>query len=251
MSSDGPVALIVRPEPGASAMVDRLATLGVSAIAAPSTEIRRTGRLDPRQLDDAQVVAFTSAAAARLAGEDLHAAAVRDLPALCVGAATAAAARAAGFRAVRSVDGTADDLAHALARLKRTDGSVVHIAGRDVSAVLSGLVAQISAPFGTSVKVHRIVIYAAERCAAPPDAARRALVEGRVGAAVFLSARAVEAFLRLLDPAERRAIRAAAGVVISERVAAAARTAQFRQLLVADKPDEDATIEAVLTALRP
>ena len=110
--------LVLRPEPQASAMVAALAARGVEAEAAPMLDI--VGVADPvarvRAADaGADGLIFTSAQAARLIAADDHRADLLALPVFAVGAATAAAARAAGFLSVSSSDGDAAALVAALA----------------------------------------------------------------------------------------------------------------------------------------
>ncbi|NWG52209.1 MAG: uroporphyrinogen-III synthase, partial [Hydrogenophilaceae bacterium] len=90
-----PRLLVTRAEPGASETARRIEALGGEAALAPMLSIRNI----PADADTAhaQAVLFTSAnGVAAFAA----ASAARALPVLCVGEATAAAARAAGFARV-------------------------------------------------------------------------------------------------------------------------------------------------------
>jgi uroporphyrinogen-III synthase len=86
--------VIVRPEPGASATADAARKLGLDPLVMPlfvveplEWEVPRTAEFD--------ALLFTSANAVRHGGRGLDA--LRNLPAYCVGEATAAAARESGF----------------------------------------------------------------------------------------------------------------------------------------------------------
>ncbi|WP_293940474.1 uroporphyrinogen-III synthase [Sphingomonas sp.] len=96
---------IIRPEPGASETVARAAAMGIEAVALPLFAIERVAwsAPDPHQFD---ALLLTSANAVRHAGPGL--ARFHRLPVHAVGAATADAARAAGF-SVASVGGTGVD----------------------------------------------------------------------------------------------------------------------------------------------
>ena len=86
--------LVLRPEPGASATVDRARALGLEAVAIPLFEV------EPVNWEAPEAAAFdglllTSANAVRCCGEGLRS--LRGLKVYAVGEATADAAREAGF----------------------------------------------------------------------------------------------------------------------------------------------------------
>lgn len=116
--------LVLRPEPGASATVEKARLLGLDAVAIPLFEIAPvewnapdSGRFDGLLL--------TSANAVRCAGDQLHA--LRGLPAYAVGDATAKAAREAGFGVASTGDGGVDRL------LESVDPqlTLLHLCGAD------------------------------------------------------------------------------------------------------------------------
>lgn len=86
--------LVLRPEPGATATVERARKRGLEAFAVPLFEIEPVewDAPDPAGFDG---LLLTSANAVRLSGEKLKA--LRVLPVYAVGEATAEAARQAGF----------------------------------------------------------------------------------------------------------------------------------------------------------
>ena len=99
--------VIVRPEPGASATVERARAMGLDAAAMPLF------RVEPVewQVPDAggfDALLLTSANAVRHGGAGLER--LRRLPVYAVGEATAAAAREAGFRVAASGDGGVERL---------------------------------------------------------------------------------------------------------------------------------------------
>src|SRR5262245_44218699 len=101
-------ALLTRPREESESLASALAARGVSTVIEPMMEVhyRTSTALD---LATVQAILCTSAngvrALARVSGE-------RRLPLFVVGEATAARARAEGFGAVESADGTVADLAH-------------------------------------------------------------------------------------------------------------------------------------------
>lgn len=89
------MVVILRPEPGASATLERAKAARIHAVAIPLFEVVPVEWAAPRA-GDFDAMLLTSANAAREGGPEL--AALRGLPAYCVGEATAAAARDAGLR---------------------------------------------------------------------------------------------------------------------------------------------------------
>jgi len=173
--------LVLRPEPGASATVAAARAMGLEAIAAPLFAIAPVGWSLPAALPEA--VLLTSANALRHGGARLSA--LTGLPAYAVGAATAEAARQAGFG--RIVAGGGD--AGAILALARRDGvgSLLHLAGREHRDVVPH-----------DISIDRRIVYAAEAVDRLPAAARGALPEA---IALLHSPRAARLFARLADPA--------------------------------------------------
>lgn len=95
--------VILRPEPGASASVQRAQELGLNAVAVPLFKVEPVA-WEPPEAASFDALLLTSANAVRCAGEALQD--LRGLPVHAVGQATAEAARQAGF-AIATI-GTAD-----------------------------------------------------------------------------------------------------------------------------------------------
>ena len=116
--------VVLRPEPGGSATVERARQRGLIAIAIPLFKVR------PVEWDTPDVTAFdalllTSANAVRLGGDKL--AELRALPVHAVGAATASAAREAEFDVASIGDAGVDRLLGSLER----DLRLLHLCGED------------------------------------------------------------------------------------------------------------------------
>ncbi|MFZ4110915.1 MAG: uroporphyrinogen-III synthase [Polymorphobacter sp.] len=120
--------LVTRPLPGGEATAARLATLGHASVLAPLMAAEPLAWLPPAT--PPQAIMLTSAFAARLAAAD----AWHDLPAYVVGAATAMAARLAGFVDIRDGGGTAQALLDAAAAAGIT--ALLHLAGEDRTLVV-------------------------------------------------------------------------------------------------------------------
>jgi uroporphyrinogen-III synthase len=203
-------AAVLRPEPGNAATAARLAAAGFGdVLRLPLFAVRPVAWTAP---DGADALVLTSANAVRHAGAGL--AGLRHLPVLAVGAATAAAARAAGLTVAWTGQGDASALAEPLRRHARP----LHLAGREHRA-LPG--------------VETRVVYAS--AAVAPEAGALAACAGRV--ALLHSARAAAAFAGLVD---RAGIRVAA---LSEVVAAAAGPG-WAAVAIAAAPTDAALVAA-------
>lgn len=125
---------ITRASPGAEATAERVRALDFEPVIAPVLEVREL----PVTIDLTGVgaLAFTSANAVRVFAAR---AVTRNLPVFAVGAATAAAAKAAGFPNIVSADGDVDDLARTIrARAKSIEGVVLHPAAAEPAGDLIG-----------------------------------------------------------------------------------------------------------------
>lgn len=126
---------ITRTQPGAEATAERVRLMGHEAIIAPLLVVRAFEDV-PIDLAGVAALAFTSANGVRLFAERRH---ERDLRVFAVGAATAQAARAVGFRTVLSTDGDVDKLAEGIAaRRQELHGMILHPGAADLAGDLAG-----------------------------------------------------------------------------------------------------------------
>ncbi|WP_422059348.1 uroporphyrinogen-III synthase [Sphingopyxis sp.] len=123
-----PPLIVTRADPGGSATVERAKAMGLDARFMPLFEARPL-QWDVPDAADFDALLMTSAQAARLAGPDL--ARIASLPVHAVGAATAAAAAAAGLRVVATGTRDAQSLIDAMASQKIQ--RILWICGRDRS----------------------------------------------------------------------------------------------------------------------
>jgi uroporphyrinogen-III synthase len=206
-------ALVLRPEPGASATVARLAAAGLEASAVPLFAVASVAWAVPADGFDALLL--TSANAVRHGG-DLSA--VRHLPVVAVGAATAAAATAAGL----DVRWTGAGDAKAAAALVPAMTRLLHLAGRDRVA-LDGVAA--------------VTVY--DSVALP--VAREAMAAAKGGVVLLHSARAAARFAELA--AELPDVRIAA---LSAAVAQAAGPG-WAEVAVAARPSDATLVETAVS----
>jgi uroporphyrinogen-III synthase len=116
--------LILRPEPGATATIERVLKRGLEAVALPLFDIERVEWTAP-EAGGFDGLLLTSANAVRCAGGQLTE--LRGLPAYAVGAATAQAARDAGFDVASTGEAGVDRLLGSLA----AELKLLHLAGED------------------------------------------------------------------------------------------------------------------------
>jgi uroporphyrinogen-III synthase len=177
---------ITRAQPGADSTAERVRALGHEAIVGPLLAVRT---LQDVQVDLGGVaaLAFTSANGVR-AFSDLSA--ERSLRVFAVGAATAQAARAAGFRLVLSADGDVDALAEGIG-LRRGElrGAVLHPGAAEPAGDLAGALEK------HGVEARRLILYETAPVKLEADAARQLV---QADAALLHSPRAAQVLAALL-----------------------------------------------------
>lgn len=213
--------VILRPEPGNSATAARLSKVGLTPVPIPFFDVHPLvwPVPDPEAFDG---LLLTSANAVRHGGAGL--AALRSLPVLAVGAATAATAREAGFAVVHCGSTDVADLLHSARGFSR----LLWLAGRERTAIEHRALAAV------------IPVYASE-----PIALVAADVAALPESVILLhSARAGE---RLALEARRHGIaRAAIRIAAISSKTAAAVGAGWERIAIASAPDDDSLIAAAL-----
>lgn len=171
--------LVTRPEPGASKTAARLAGLGFEPVVLPLSKIvpREPQPLGRTQFD---IVAVSSANAVRHAPASLIAR-LAALPCHAVGAATAAAARAAGFPIVLIAAGDAAALARQVCERCDPGTRVAYLCGRVRTPVLEDTLAECGMP------VTAIVTYDTEIVSYSTDTLRRSLGSRKLDAMLVYS----------------------------------------------------------------
>ncbi len=218
--------LVTRPEPGATATASRLHAAGWDPVVAPFLTVRRMATALPRP-GRLQAVVAASGNAVTLP------AAYHTLPLLAVGHATAARARSAGFRTVRSAGGDAAALATLTARLlDPADGPILLATGRGQGTALARALRR------GGFLVSRRAVYAAAPVRRFPQPAADAVVRG-LHAALFFSAETAHTFARRLPAALRPCLSRTDAAVIGQGAAEALRHLPWRALRVAVRPTQD------------
>ena len=205
--------IVLRPEPGASATVARARDLGLDAVAIPLFEVEPVAWQAP-DASDFDALLLTSANAVRRGGSKLEA--LRALPVHAVGAATAEAARDAGFVIASSGSGGVDELLDSLEPGLR----LLHLCGEDRRA-----------PAGPRQPNTAIPVYRSRTIDPPPDLGHA------TGSVVLIhSPRAGQRFAQLTDERGTIAIAAVSGA------AAAIVGTGWGEIQVAPEPSDDALL---------
>jgi uroporphyrinogen-III synthase len=216
--------LVTRPAERAEPLATRIASLGWTPLLAPSLRTEPTGAKLP-DLSRFDGLVFTSAAGVR-AFET--ASSHRGQPAYTVGDATAAAARAIGFKQVISADGDLPSL-NALLETEPVR-ALLHVAGEHVAGEIAVAGRQIE----------RVSLYRTVAEPSLPATVRTALYARTVAAACFLSQRSASTFISLVDPDLLAPVRA---LVLSAQVADAVATVRWARIEIAERPTLDALLE--------
>lgn len=241
-----PLALVTRPIedfPGTQAALD---ALGWDALACPCQRIvLRPPASGPGR---AQALLLTSRNSVRaLAGH----AAWQALPAFCVGDATAAAARAAGWGQVESAGGNARDLAQLVGRsLTPQAGSLVLATAEGAGTPVVALLRD-----GGHV-VRRRVVYAMQPAPALPEPAVSVLRQGLAHAVLFHAGGAARLFMAAIRAAGlAQSLRIVEACAISKMAAAPLRRAHgdnaWRLIQWPARPTEAAMLALLASPAAP
>jgi uroporphyrinogen-III synthase len=236
--------LVTRPEPDGERTAQALRARGHAVALAPLLRTENVDFVLPEQAFSA--VVLTSANAARAVAEHPGRARLTALTAFTVGRRTAEAARAVGFRDVRSADGDKRDLVDLLrADLPRKDflriessdrAPLLYLAGEDRAGDLAA----------AGLPVHTAVVYRALKADHFPPPVAAALAQRELDGVLHFSARSAEAYL---DCAARGGIgnQALAPVhyCLSRQVAAPLSAAGAAAVRITARPDEAALLELV------
>jgi uroporphyrinogen-III synthase len=204
--------LVLRPEPGAGATVQRARALGLDAVAVPLFEVEPVAWTTP-EASGFDGLLLTSANAVRFGAAGLQA--LRGLRVYAVGQATAAAAREAGFDIAAVGEAGVDRLLSSI----EADLRLLHPCGEDRQPATNARQA-----------ITPLVVYRARPTQAPD-------VSGPAGGiALIHSPRAGRRFAELA--ADRNAIVIAA----ISTVAAEAAGDGWKSVAVAERPDDEALL---------
>jgi len=242
--------LITRPAADATELAAALRTHGHEVLFDPllttSEEPGSAAALE-RSLPGVQAVVFTSPNGVRAFAA---ASRRRNIPVIALGDASMAAARAAHFGEIESVDGDAEALTSlVVGRLNPLGGALLVVTGAEVGRDL----ARVLGAAGFSVR--RVALYRAEPAQAFSSKVVAGFKSGTIDAAVFFSPGTATVFARLIAASGfAGACEGMTAVVTSPAVGAALKSISFDNLVVARAPTQGAILEAFggsLPATRP
>lgn len=231
--------LVTRPREDAAGLVAALKARGHQAILEPLLTISPRDPVDwPVGHARAQALLVTSANGLRtFAAADPS----RDLPVYAVGAASAAAAREAGFQAVASAGGNVNDLAALVRdRLDPAGGPLLHPAAGTLAGDLQGALA------AKGFEVLRVVLYDARPADALSPESTRAINDDAIDVVSLFSPRTAATFASLIVAADLApACGRMTALCLSPAVAAEVGGLGWRGVTVAERPE----LAALLAAL--
>ena len=242
--------LVTRPAADATELAAALRSHGHEVLFDPllttSEEPGSAAALE-RSLPGVQAVVFTSPNGVRAFAA---ASRRRNVPVIALGDATMAAARAAHFGEIESVDGDAEALTGlVVGRLNPLGGALLVVTGAEVGRDL----ARVLGTAGFSVR--RVALYRAEPAQAFSSKVVAGFKSGTIDAAVFFSPGTATVFTRLISASGfAGACESMTAVVTSSAVGSALKSVGWDNLVVARAPTQSAILEAFggsLPATRP
>jgi uroporphyrinogen-III synthase len=211
--------LVTRLEPGATATAGALARLGFEPVVLPCLTAEPLAAYLPEA--PAAIVLTSGQAVAALPAR------YHEIPCFCVGDATAAKMRRAGFRTVSSAAGDAGDLFRLLME-RRVSGTYLLATGERHGLELARQLRE------SGIKVARRKVYRTQPVKTLPAAIRNALEASEIKKALFYSVETVRAFIRLQPPATANL----EALVLSPAIAQACQGLPWQKIRVALAPNE-------------
>lgn len=230
--------IVTRAEPGAEETYQRLKTRNLNAIKSPVLELVLNNSITVPAPETLSGLIFTSANGVRTFSARSQS---RGLPAWCVGPATAAAARRAGFEDIYESAGNALDLAAFIQdRASPSEKAFLHVANSAAKGDLK------RALEGAGYRVAFCPLYEMRPAKSLSTDAHEALSKRDMTIVLIHSAKGAEAYARLAKSSEPHSILA---VTISESASRPLKSMSLSGLFIADVPNEDGLFAALGTAL--
>ena len=230
--------LITRPEEDSHDLAARIEALGFEPVLCPlMTIVDNDAQLG---LSDVGALAFTSANGVRAFARKSD---LRSLPVFAVGAASAEAARDAGFSNVAIAGGDVHALAgliaETFARQKQT-GAILHIAGAQVAGDFLGLLANANIP------ARRTVLYEAKAATKLPNAVEQRMRQDALAGATFFSPRTARIFASIVtNLSPPLSLNATCAFCLSPAVENELGEMGWKSIATADAPTTDALVAAI------
>ncbi|MHA1164623.1 MAG: uroporphyrinogen-III synthase [Alphaproteobacteria bacterium] len=226
--------LVTRPQPDASAQVEKLETLGHAGIVSPLLEVEF---LDFSELPliGAQALIATSRNALRALAASGALEAALQSPLYVVGAATADLARELGFGKIYPGAGTARELLQLIeADCASGDGILIHLAGTRLAFDLK------SALEDKGFEVEQPVLYRTRNAAGFSEEARAALGGDNLDGVILMSPMTAQTFVTLIDASDlSEGAKKLTYFCLSNNVAEPLKALSGARVLIAGRPRED------------
>jgi uroporphyrinogen-III synthase len=226
--------LITRPAEDARELSQKLEAMGHDVVTAPLLKILYADGPEI-SLDGVQAILATSANGVRAIAKRTQR---RDVPIFAVGPQTEAEARELGFTHIKNAQGDGAALARATAQwIKPEGGAVLHAAGAEAPKLLAQMLEK------SGFTVRREILYGARAAASLPGPAAEALKSDTLDATMHFSPRSAAIFsecvrIDALAPHCERLL----ALCISEATAKALSPLHFREIRVAQAPNQDALL---------
>jgi uroporphyrinogen-III synthase len=234
--------LITRPQPAADNLAERLRLAGIEAYVAPMIEYESL-ECDVGAVSQCNAIVFTSVQGVTVFAEKSSR---RNLPVFAVGAATAEAARAAGFSHIEEGDEGVAQLAKIITARKDALRLqfIFYASGEHTAEDLKSLLP-------AEIAVIHVPVYAAHLVSHIPPEIERCLIDGTISRVALFSPRMAAHFSQIMQRRHLRdSIENIETVCLSPRVAEALGEARFRAVSIAEKPDIDSVFK-ILTSPVP
>ncbi len=231
--------IVTRADPGASETVARLALAGYTPIKSPALKLRETEPAPDLDTTGLQGLIFTSANGVRFFAARC---ADRAPTAWCVGPATAAAARDAGFDRIVDADGASDALADRITTdADPAAGPLLHVANIAAAGDLAATLRR------RGFLVDFAPLYETADADGLSDEAVETLKGGADCAVLIHSAKGAAAFSRLAG----RHLHAAVSIIAVSDKASAPLGGHHGPVMIAPKPNEDLLFRTLKQAFPP
>lgn len=222
--------IITRAMPGAEETAKRVQAKGFDAIVSPAIELVSLSIKEPMSIRRADELVFTSANGVRFFCEKFS---ERNQFAWCVGPATLAAAKFAGFDKHVSADGNSNDLAELILKSQFSeDTRYLHVANDKAAGTLVSLLT------GAGRRAVFIPLYTVRPLSLSIEA--HGAIESGDAIVLIHSQKGAEALKQQLGANDAFAV-----IAISEKAARPLSDANTSPIFIANRPNEDALMEII------
>lgn len=231
--------LLTRPVRESEALAALLQARGHEVLVTPLLSIHRREDAElPKR--DWQALLVTSANGARALGR-LADEALKSVPVVAVGEASAEAARAQGFMDVKAAGGDVHSLAALAADiLDPAKGPLLHAAGSVLAGDLKGMLE------ARGFDVDRVVLYDAQKAEGFTPQAREALTSGVLDGVLFYSPRTARHFATLVKAeGVSEGLSRASAYCLSAAIASEIDMLGFAAIHIAAEPSQDALLALI------